>query len=41
MDGKNAAAAIDAPQALILNQEPRADIERYDALRDREMRHAS
>ena len=40
-DGKNTAAAIDAPQALVLNQEPRADIERYDALRDREVRHAS
>lgn len=40
-DAKNAVAAIDAPQALVLNQEPRADIERYDALRDREMRHAS
>jgi len=40
-DGTNTAAAIDAPQALVLNQEPRADIERYDALRDREVRHAS
>jgi transposase len=40
-DSKNTAAAIDAPQALVLNQEPRADIERYDALRNREVRHAS
>jgi transposase len=41
VDGKNMAAVIDAPQALVLAEEPRADIERYDALRDREMRHAS
>ncbi len=40
-DGTETAAVIDAPQALVLNQEPRADIERYDALRDREVRHAS
>ena len=40
-DGKGATAVIDAPQALVLMQEPRADIERYDALRDREVRHAS
>lgn len=40
-DGGAAAAVIDAPQALVLRQEPRADIERYDALRDREVRHAS
>ncbi len=40
-DGKSRAAAIDAPQALVLTQEPRADIQRYDALRDREVRHAS
>ena len=40
-DGRGATAAIDAPQALVLGQEPRADIERYDALRDREARHAS
>jgi hypothetical protein len=40
-DGKGTTAIIDAPQALSLNQEPRADIERYDALRDREVRHAS
>ncbi len=41
VDGKRAAAVIEAPQALALAEEPRADIERYDALRDREMRHAS
>jgi len=40
-DSTSTAAVIDAPQALVLNQEPRADIERYDALRDREVRHAS
>ena len=40
-DGTNTATVIDAPQALVLNQEPRADIERYDAMRDREVRHAS
>jgi transposase len=40
-DGTSTAAAIDAPQALVLNQEPRADTGRYDALRDREVRHAS
>ena len=40
-DGTNTATVIDAPQALVLGQEPRADIERYDALRDREVRHAS
>ena len=34
-------AAIDAPQALVLDQEPRADTGRYDALRRRELRHAS
>ena len=40
-DGRGITAAIDAPQALALGQEPRADIQRYDALRDREARHAS
>ena len=28
------------PQALVLTEEPRADIERYDALRSRGVRHA-
>lgn len=34
---------IEAPQALSLNREPRADVQRYDALRDatQESRHAS
>ena len=40
-DNKNTPSLIDAPQALVLTQEPRADIGRYDALRDREVRHAS
>ena len=40
-DGGGTAAVINAPQALVLRQEPRSDIERYDALRDREVRHAS
>ena len=34
--------AIRAPQALTLNQEPKANVERYDALRKlKEARHAS
>ena len=42
VDGKaDRAARIDAPQALVLQREPRADVERYDALRLREARHAS
>ena len=32
VDGKSMAAVINAPQALVLAEEPRADIERYDAL---------
>jgi hypothetical protein len=32
---------IDAPQALVLRQEPKADVERYDALRSKAVRHAS
>ena len=41
-DGKAPPASpIDAPQALRLQQEPVANVERYDALRDREQRHAS
>ena len=41
-DGKAPPAApIDAPQALRLTREPMANVERYDALRDRERRHAS
>ncbi len=42
VDGKaDRAARIDAPQALVLRREPKADVERYDALRLREARHAS
>lgn len=46
IDGKSPVTpVVEAPQALILEQEPRADIERYDALRDegtmQEIRHAS
>jgi transposase len=41
LDARGTTAVIDAPQALVLTQEPRADIKRYDALRDREERHAS
>ena len=32
---------IDAPQALTLNREPRANVARYDSLRGKEGRHAS
>jgi hypothetical protein len=39
------ALTVDAPKALVLSKEPRADVERYDTLRDgaraREVRHAS
>jgi hypothetical protein len=44
IDGKSApAGTIEAPAALALNREPRADVERYDALRDKlqDARHAS
>jgi transposase len=44
IDGKpTATGIIKAPQALALDQEPRADVERYDALREerQEARHAS
>ena len=42
VDGKEEKAArIDAPQALSLRREPKADVERYDALLRREVRHAS
>lgn len=34
-------AIIDAPQALILRREPQANVERYDALRGKAVRHAS
>ena len=42
IDGKAPPAPpIDAPQALRLEREPVANVERYDNLRDRELRHAS
>ena len=41
-DGKAPPAPpIDAPQALRLKREPVANVERYDSLRDQELRHAS
>jgi hypothetical protein len=41
-DGKAPPAApIDAPQALRLTREPVANVERYDALRDKGQCHAS
>jgi hypothetical protein len=44
VDGKSAEVAqVEAPQALTLAKEPRADVERYDTLRkaEQEARHAS
>lgn len=41
IDVTSTAAVIDAPQALVLAQEPRDDTGRYDALRACEVRHAS
>ena len=43
VDGKpTTTPPITAPQALTLSREPRADVERYDALRSpQEARHAS
>jgi hypothetical protein len=42
IDGKeDKIARIDAPQALELRREPKADVERYDALRLKDVRHAS
>ena len=44
VDGKSTAAGmINAPQPLALDREPRADVERYDALREKrqDARHAS
>ena len=32
---------IDAPQALVLRQEPKANVARYDTLRGKDVRHAS
>ena len=42
VDGKSfTPPTIDAPQALTLTNEPKANVERYDALRKTEARHAS
>ena len=43
VDGRpTTAPVVKAPQALVLITEPRADVERYDALRRaKEVRHAS
>jgi transposase len=42
IDGKpTSVAAIDAPQALGLRHEPKANVERYDTLRGKGVRHAS
>jgi hypothetical protein len=44
IDGKSAEVGkVEAPQALTLAKGPRADVERYEALRnaDEEARHAS
>lgn len=42
VDGKSfTPPTIDAPQDLTLTNEPRANVERYDALRKTEVRHAS
>ena len=42
IDGKeDKIARINAPQGLELRREPKADVERYDALRMKDVRHAS
>jgi len=42
VDGKtDRSASYEPPQRLILSQEPKANVERYDALRGKEPRHAS
>lgn len=42
VDGKSfTPPTISAPQALALTNEPKANVERYDALRKSEVRHAS
>ena len=42
VDGKETEVAlIDAPQALALRQEPKANVARYDTLRGKDVRHAS
>ena len=42
IDGKDSTPPrIDAPQALILRREPKANVARYDTLRNKDLRHAS
>jgi len=42
VDGKtDRSASYETPQRLLLRQEPKANVERYDALRGKEKRHAS
>jgi hypothetical protein len=42
IDGKeDKIVRIDAPHALELHREPKADVERYDALRMKDLHHAS
>ena len=42
VDGKaSTVPPVNAPQALLLTKEPQADVERYDTLRVKGMRHAS
>ena len=42
VDGKSfTPPTITAPQALVLSNEPKANVERYDTLRKTEVRHAS
>ena len=42
VDGKSfTPPTLDAPQALTLTSEPKANVERYDTLRKTEVRHAS
>jgi hypothetical protein len=42
IDGKTSqVTAIDAPQGLVLRQEPKANVARYDTLRGKDVRHAS
>jgi hypothetical protein len=42
IDGKTSQVpAIDAPQGLVLRQEPKANVARYDTLRGKDVRHAS
>ena len=42
VDGKSfTPPTINAPQALVLSNEPKANVERYDTLRKTEVRHAS